>query len=553
MSRFMTVVFTIMLFAASSLFGQLAIESFDSTAANNTFLTESEGPPTSITMTDDHSDFTEGDGSLKLDVKIGEFHQWGSYNEIQMEFEDLQNWEAYDTLNFDIKVHEAPSNPEWMIIRFIIVDEVGGQDELWASDHKNIVRTAHDWVKLSIPIYDIGQDGSTDPDSTGFRIGQDGWNWPRNNQELDLDKIRGYRITLQTAYWNADANIPADSIVVGYDDLHLSGSRPVPFIIFNGMTLNSNFYETFTYCGSGIGVAEGLGATEGTNAVEFSLNGGACGGFTGAGWKIGPPQNLLGSWMVDTLKFKMKAETGVVGPFRIIMESGTATGIVGAEFTPTADDAWHDYAIPYKDFIVVDEKPDFDTSAVNVVGIQAWNCVDGQKVYFDDWWSGNPDFDVIPPDAPTNLAATADTYFNIVSWTDVPGETKERYNVYASLNAIVSVDSPGVELVEGGVIESESAGNTSKHYIYFPNAEENVTYHYAVVCIDAAGNSSEPATGASVQNLAKAIPTISIKAPEGFAADGDFSDWDAIGTTPFNLKKSSAFIPNTASSKPGIT
>ena len=76
----------------------------------------------------------------------------------------------------------------------------------------------------------------------------------------------------------------------------------------------------------------------------------------------------------------------------------------------------------------------------------------GKVIYITDWWTGNPEFDVVPPSAPLNVSAFAGDKQNIITWDDVPGETGEKYDVYYSENPIT--DIANAEVVKFNIAEN---------------------------------------------------------------------------------------------------
>ncbi|HDZ10658.1 MAG TPA: T9SS type A sorting domain-containing protein, partial [Bacteroidetes bacterium] len=164
----------------------------------------------------------------------------------------------------------------------------------------------------------------------------------------------------------------------------------------------------------------------------------------------------------------------------------------------------------------------------------------GKVVYLDNIWTGHPVIDVIAPDAPTGVAGTPGDYYNLVIWQDVPGESGEVYDVYASKKPITDIHSPDVDVVARGVNEDV---RTAIHWLYYPLNDHDVTYYYAVQCRDAAGNIGPIAVSAQpAVNTAKGLATISLNPPAGFAADGDFKEWENSGIKPFVLKPSTTHI-----------
>jgi hypothetical protein len=139
--------------------------------------------------------------------------------------------------------------------------------------------------------------------------------------------------------------------------------------------------------------------------------------------------------------------------------------------------------------------------------------------------------DIDPPAAVEDVSAVPATNYNLVTWTDVDGESGEIYNVYASTEPITDVSSPTVDVVATGVLEGSQA---AVHYLYYPLEDTEVTYYYAVACQDASNNVGAPGTSSgSVTNMALGIPTISLDVPENFVADGVFDEWEGI--EPFFL------------------
>jgi len=179
-----------------------------------------------------------------------------------------------------------------------------------------------------------------------------------------------------------------------------------------------------------------------------------------------------------------------------------------------------------------DGTTNFDSSAVIKVGFMAEeNAVVGKVVFIDDWWTGNPVFDVIPPNAPISVDVAGGSYINLITWQDVPGEDNEVYDVYYSESPISDVTDDGIEVVQFGV---EGGLQVIEHVLKAPVIDQDVSYYYAVVCKDAAGNSSPlTASDAATTNTAKGVTVINPTAPAGFMADGDLSEWSGI--TPFRM------------------
>jgi len=528
----------LMISAWSFLSAQSMIDNFDSSAEDSVYELNVEGGLSSITLSDNTTDFMEGTGSLNCKAVIGEYHPWGSFAQLiyREDSTDVQDWSISDSLSIWLKINTPPAHPEYMVFRFHIADRPSPEDpiEEYVYENLTVIDYQSGWFQLKVPIFEREQNVAGDlvPDSTGFILAPTTWGgFTYNNRELDRDKIVGYNIGMITSGWNPNPNIPADSIEIQYDAFVRFGTRAVPLIIFNGMETPSSL-ELFTWGQSSVVVEEGTGATPNTNSLKWTQGDEWGNGWSGFGYNLlNGPINMAGSWVQDSLKFKMKVPAGT-GPVRAQFESG-ADGKNGTVFQPIDDDQWHDYALPLRDFVPQDATTQFDSSAIIVFGFMAEASAQaGRVILFDDVWTGNPDFDVIPPAAPTNVTATVvQDYLNSISWTDVPGETGETYTIYYSENPITNIEDPGVEVVAIGVPENTEFIN---HGLRAPVTDQSVTYYYAVGCKDEAGNKGDISDNTPpVTNMAEGVTVINPTAPPGFAADGNLSEW--AGITPFRM------------------
>jgi hypothetical protein len=528
------------------------IDNFDSSEADSIYDLNVEGGLSSITLSDNTTDVMEGSGSLNCKAVIGEYHPWGSF--AQLIYRDtadvVQDWSISDSLSIWIKVNVPPTNPGEMVFRFHIADRPSPEDPLeeYIYENLSVLDYQHGWFKLLVPLTEREQStGAIVPDSTGFILPPDDWGFTTNNGVLDRDKIVGYNIGMITTGWNPNPNIPADSLEVQYDAFERFGTRAVPFLIFNGLSFDSGVQIPGwggAWGQSTIGIEEGAGPEANTNAIKW-VQGDEWGeGWTGFVLESIPAFNLAGAWTKDTLQFKMKAESGV-GELRFQFTDGTAGGKRGWNFTPIDDNQWHTYKVALQDLIFPPgEDPanygPIDSSAITSIEMMAEaSGIPGKVIYITDWWTGNPDFDVIAPAVPTDLLATpgpANEYYNLITWSDVPGESNETYTIYYSTNEITDVDAAGVEVVATRIPENEEQSN---HLLRWPVTDQNVSYYYAIICKDEAGNKSDVSANTPLTtNLAEGVTVINPTAPTNFAADGDLSDWVNSGIAPFRMFKS---------------
>jgi hypothetical protein len=522
--------------------GQIVIESFDTDlSADSTYDLNIEGEPSRIDYTLNTSDFKEGTGSGHVNYVLGAFHQWGTYAQLVKTIPDGEtpfDWSISDSVSIWIKVVQAPTVPANMVFRIHIKDRPNDTDpiEEYIYENTTVLDAVHDWYELKIPLFQRAQNEAQDliPDSTGFILSPAGWGgFTYNNKKLDFDKIVGYNISAITTGWDAANNLPADSVVVLLDAFTRFGAKAIPAIIFNGVALGPYIDGApWSWGQSSLGVEEGAGPVANSNALKWVQGDEYGNGWTGVGVNVNPPFNLSGAWAKDTMQFKLKAESGV-GELRLQLEDGTAGGKRGWNFTPTDDNQWHTYKVALQDLIYPPgENPanygPIDSSHISVVGMMAEaSGIAGKVIYITDWWTGNPEFDVIPPDAPQNVQAFAGSdKTNSIIWDDVPGEEGEKYDVYYSVNPITDLKADGVETVALNIPENNAAAT---HVLLAPATDQDVTYYYAVTCTDASGNKSAISVNAGpLTNTAKGVTTITMDAPTNFVADGDLSEWQSM-------------------------
>ena len=516
---------------------QVAIENFDSPKPDTSLWIAKEGA-TTVTLQVDQADKVEGSASMLVHTNIAAVHQWGTYTQFGYTLPDSVtpwDWSHSDSVSLWLKVRMAPSHPENMVLRIHIKDRPSLTDAGEEYLYENVTvldQATSGWVNIRVPLYERTSTGTEIPDSTGFILAPSNWNMPTNNKQFDRTKIIGWSIAIVTTGWDAVNNLPADSIEVSFDRFERFGLRAVPVIIFNGLDFNAQISNRWAWGQSSMTVEKGAGTTPKANAIKWVQGNEWGNGWTGIGVDITPGFDIAGGWVKDSLKFKMKADTGV-GPLRVQFESPATGGNkkVGKVFTPITDTLWHSYVMALRDMVPQDGTSGFDSSNVVVFGIMAEaSGVAGKVIYITDIWTGDPTFDVIPPEAPTGLSAAGGGYINLLTWNDVPNEPGVKYNVYFADKAWTDPNDPTVEDLPPYNLPTAFA----THSLRMPNTDQNVTYYYGVVAKDQAGNESGAAVmSQAVTTLAKGVPTVAKTAPAAFAADGDITEW--AGVTPFAL------------------
>ena len=515
--------------------GQSQIENFDAAASDTTYSILLESPST-VTLTDETGDKIEGTGSLRFHTVLASLHDWGTYAQIQKNLPEGSyfDWSANDTLSLWIKVTMAPSLPASMVFRIHIADQPTPSDdrEEYIYQNNTVIDAVSGWVQLKAPLVEREIDVG-DPDSTGFILFPSAWTrTSENNLKLDLDKIVAFNITAVSTT-NA-----ADSVEYLLDDFEATGFKSKPLIVFNGKDVPANLGTGWAWGQSSVSIEEGAGSGPQKNAIKWVQGDEYGNGWTGIGWTIDPPHDLSTVWDTDTLHFKCKSESWS-DTVDIALETNS-DGKMGYQFIPPGDNQWHEYAVPLISFMPVEGTVGFDPASIATFGIMAGNPgsvngtgVAGSVLYFDDIWTGTPDFDVIAPVAVENLSGIPGTYTNLITWSDVPGEEGERYNLYYSSDPISDVST--AEVVQ---LKIDEGLQLMEHVLRAPVSDQSVSYYYAITCTDAAGNVSDVASLSSpVTNTAQGVVTISLNAPTNtFSADGDLSEWSGI--TPIHMAPS---------------
>lgn len=527
------------------------IDSLSNVFADPNFGSGVEGGQSYIRYSEDASDKPAGfDSSLDVRTKLDSLHAWGTfaqfyYNKPSGQYFDFS---SSDTLRLWIKVVKAPMFPKYMSFRIELLDQdqPGDANETYIYQNDTILDNVSGWYQLKAPLHEINSQGGTVvPSDSGFVEAPYNWGgltW--NNHKLDITKIVGWSIVMVTTTTALDpnppaghANVPLDSMEVKFAGFERTGNKPVPMVIFNGIAAPANMGEPWTWGNATVALEQNNGPFPNTNSMHWVMGDQWGSGWNGWGYNITPPFNLSGAWLVDSLKFYMKADTGV-DSMRVQFEDGNAK--VGKVFKVTQDTLWHQYVIALRDIKTREDSPlyagGFDSSNVAVWQIMSeGDGKVGKNVWLSDIWTGNPPHPV-PPIAPTGLAVvTKSNYSNIISWADVPGQTGETYNVYYSTSPITNIDS--ADVAGSGIAHGT---DSYTHVLIAPLSDQPVTYYYAVVCRSSDGLLGTPAVYSSaVTNTAKGIsviaPTWKLSTPFNFKADGDLTEWKDAGIKPFRL------------------
>jgi len=522
------------------------IQSFDAPLPDTTvvgFKAMESG--TTLDITTDLADKMEGTASIDVKTSLAAVHQWGTYSQFGVTRQVTTPWDfsGSDSISIWIKVRQAPTHPEYMVLRIEFGDRPtsGDAQEMYIYENTTILDGVHDWINLKVPLLERNQPGTDVPDSTGFILAPTSWGgFNYNNKVLDRDKITEWNLGVITTGWDPVNPLPADSIDVSFDGFERFGVRSFPVIIFAGKDWPAYVGTPWAWGQSSIAIEQNAGTVPGENAVKWTQGDEWSNGWTGFGMNFSSNFNMAGAWQKDSLKMMIKADS--VGPLRAQFESsGGKKGIV---FAPIQDGQWHQYVLALRDFVPQDGTTGFDSSAINVFGIMAEaSGKAGRIIYLTEVWTGTPTIDVIPPPPPQNLQALGASFTNLLTWDAVPNEPGVRYSVYFADHAWTDPADSTVEDIPPYNLTSALAN----HLLRAPGTDENVSYYYGVTAKDAAGNISAPGVTAtaSTPTMAKGVPTISLTPPATFVPDGDLTEWSGITPVALSVISGTAHdVPN---------
>ncbi len=496
---------------------------------------------TYVRLSQETSIVHQGSGALRVEWQDECYDQWGgwigmTHTKPNSEFFDLT---PYTHLSLWYYVVQKASKPGQVEFRVILNDggpgSTGGETEQWISHHW-ILDDDPGWHQLNIQLKDVGQ-----MSSEGFWLPGEDWGLFVGNGILDLDKIVGY--TFEFSQSEALYQQPDDSVsgIIILDDFEAQGIAPVNLVFFNGKAIPSNVTMHTGWSGSAVVTMEDDAANQGTGCIKWT--GGDA--WDGINFDLSGSKNLMYNWSTDSLQLKIKAPTGIGDLVLVFWDTDEDTGKTDYAFEATYllkesdmgyNNTWKQVKIPLKSFDRfagvwdddLQQMVDGEFDSTKVAGFGIWSNgqdLNGKIIFLDDIYTGNPVFDFVPPAQVTGVAAAPGDYYNLVYWTDVDGESGEVYNVYASENPITDVNDPSVEVIAVGITEGI---HNAVHQLYYPLKDHAVTYYYAVECVDASGNVGPAGVSDAVTNTGRGVPTIADHAPDNFAADGDFSEWNQI-------------------------
>jgi len=542
---------TVVLFLLPVLaYGQYVINDFDTVPDTSYWSIYDGGAHTYVRPSLETTNVHGGAGALKVEWQNRCYDQYGGwigFTHYNPDDNAAYDFSPYTHISLWVNVLEKQSKSGKVHFRIILRDGGAGTNwetdeyEIWFSHHY-ILDSDPGWQQCYVEFKDVGMESAE-------ALWNPGWGQTATgNQVLDLDMIKGW--TLEFSQDGSLWQQPDDSVsgVFLMDDFEVQGAAPINVVFFNGVSLPSNVSMFVGWSGSAA-VTDEEDYLGGTNSIKWITDQ----GWDGVNFEVAIPKNMINNWETDSVQFKIKADAGL-GDINLVFHDVDEDGATKVDYPFQAahlvteasmglDGTWKHVKVALADFNIYNGCWDNDlgqnvAGTFNIEQLKKFTiggfgqAFAGRVVYLDDIWTGNPEFDWTPPEAVTGLNAIPAEYYNLVIWQDVAGENGEVYNVYASSDPITDVHAKNVEVVGAGIVENVQ---TAVHWINYPLVDNDVTFYYAIECVDGSGNIGPFSASPAITNTAKGIPTISLNPPVDFVADGDLGEWDASGIVPFVL------------------
>ncbi len=539
-------VFLLVMFVGSS-FSDLILTNCDSLMSKNLLeLSKDDESSVVLSAVDDFSDFTEGVGALKVQASFSDIaNSWGSWADMLYSFGAVKSFLGQTELVFYIKAVQKPANPQDFYFAVYFYDSLSTSPskELWQyeDDGELFSNIGDGWQEVRFPLSEF-----VIPD------------WYKeegelNNEKFDLSSI----VSMGFSFGPLTNN--ADSLVFLLDNVHLE-SEGLDFYVFYKDAPPIGGFITNGWSGGTVNSEYTDDVYQGEKAIYW----------TGSDAWDGPTINLPNPVDLsvlreedDTLYFAIKVQENT--PYiNVVLGDDDYDGpgpdqaydielALDSTFYK-ADGQWHEVKVPLQmfpdtgSFWVSEEVTLYgaaDYTRINrITFTTAEGLLGGEVVLLDYIHAGIEVIDSIPPASPANVNVdVSNKYMNIISWSDVDGESNEIYNVYYSSQPISSLEQDGVHLLKEAI--GEGIG-TFVHKIESPINDKEVTYYYVVTAVDQSGNESAPSNSIAATNIARGVQAI-MPPPEDFELDGDVIEWEEGGYWAWELSVEQGTAYNTSS------
>ncbi len=576
MKKLLFVLFTVMLAGTAS--AQRVFDPMDNSVGTNwpdpavrdvNFYTNGTNSYMNLYNDPDH---IEGTGSMKIDYRVDAQDGWGGYT-VRVTgttpFSPTMDASAGTEIRFWYKVTDPvvkSSGDGSFIMEFKMgeFDDEGNRD-LWLTNTPiDFADATGQWIQASIPI------AATGDRTTGFEL-----QFGDGDGELQVHKIGSYEIAM--VYGNSPTgagigpNYPNAIGSVLLDGFAVYGNAYPPIFTFDNSAASGWNPDNMPWAGTNAGAItlsdEATDKVEGDGSlkIEYELSAPFdWGGFLSIEKDVTKPEKFEERTALILFVKNLVPAVGEAGRhfMRVFLDENSGGGneewIIDIGIDLTQPSGWIGYYLPFeeKPMGASDRFPPKDGFALkggsgdgkfkpeNIYkirielfgrgtadGFAAPTRVTGTILLDVMQQSGFKYADEVPPASVSSLLVVPSSYSNLVTWTDLPGEEGEKYNVYYSANPITDINAPGVAPLKTGI----SGGvQVVTHLIRAPKTDANQTWYYAINCMDKAENIGPIFSSGAITNTAQGIPTIRLTTPN-FAADGSLAEWVTAGVTPFGV------------------
>ena len=226
------------------------------------------------------------------------------------------------------------------------------------------------------------------------------------------------------------------------DEMQLEGIAPVNLVFFNGNSNPANVNMHVGWSGA-VEITDEESYDEGTTSLKWAAGASA---WDAIYFDLAQPRNMTFNWATDSVQFKIKAPAGI-GDLSLVFwdvdhdpdakeDYAFEASYTLAESSMGYDGTWKQVKIPLRNFnrfagiwdndLNASVAGEMDSTEVNGFRIGNMGQVINSDVYFDDVWTGSPEFDWIPPEMVTGVGAAPSDYYNLVYWTNLASETGMR-------------------------------------------------------------------------------------------------------------------------------
>ncbi|MFA5803975.1 MAG: T9SS type A sorting domain-containing protein [Melioribacteraceae bacterium] len=523
-------------------------------------------------LTDHTADKKEGTGSLKIDYSVGG-ESWGGYVvRATPRLPDYINISTGTNLTFWYKVTTPVVTTQAGItfMDFKIGDfDAENKRDLWYREILvDFADASGQWKQVTV-------------DLTTFKDGGDKtkeWalQYSDGDREIQLDKVKSFEIAV-VYLTTGSASAPTANGTILLDGFAVTGDRYTPPIISFVNQASQFSKDIMEWAGAGNTSSvtltnEATDKVEGTTGslkIDYTAYASQdWGGYVSINVPVTAPAKFVERTYLSFYAKNVTAVTSTVpkrAMLRITITEESTPGQaenwmtkVPIDLTKISD--WTRYDLPLKEIKLIDgdQHPATGGWGQNgTSGNKVFNPDKMTKISFDFFaigagadagpkgekligtlllgvmqQSGYQIFDIVAPLAPT-VNVVAGIYSNLITWTDLAGETTEKYSVYTSKSPITNVNAKGVEVVASGIPRGTQV---IEHLLRSPKTDRTYVDYYAVNAIDKAGNVGAVTSTGAIGNTAKGIPTIPILTVPNWKADGSLTEW--AGVTPFRLRPS---------------